>query len=256
MTLLLQRLRRLRWWLPLVAVVAALVAVVASYEVRSAVPPKISVADQAYAVATTSLLVDTQPSLLRDIEAVVPSLISRASVFAEVSQSTPVKAQIASLAGISADQFIVAAVTASDRARQAAGQGAVSPALAATGVVFSTLEEGPIVRVEARAATSALAQRLADAGSSALRSYVGEQVPDPRPSLQERDGEPTTLVLRPLGAVSTVIVPADDPLMRALALGAGAFVGLVVLLLLLDRLLIEYRASKVSTRLRHQQTEP
>jgi hypothetical protein len=230
----LKELWRRRLLVAAAAVVAALVAILAVYNVGVA-PPSISKRGHVEATGSIEILVDSAKSPIADVGRDLEPLTARAGVFARYIAGGNVIRLIARDTGIPADQIEVAGPV--PLPGEAAGAGAPPPHLLPYGIEIVQRDALPILNIATRAPTVPEARELAAAAPGAVRQIVT--------SIQQQQGIPENkrVTFRELGPAQAL------PVAEALGakMGGLIFVVLFALLLLLilgaPRLVAAWRAA-------------
>lgn len=248
---------RARWYLALIAVVVGvLVGVATLYHVGShGLTEKRSV----YHVGTAQLLVDTDPSALTSITGVQVGLAARAPYIAQYATSPSVTAAISQAFGhpvqiqaavSSAAQLGVANNTPSTKV--ITGSGSAS-------VVLKATSSDPAITISTQAGTLHAARALAVATVNSLRGALtslqkkqaAALAAKHRQALKNRtNGSSTTpatpgtttstplkIALRTIGAITATNTVSTPKKSHAILYGLGAFIVMLLLILVLDNLL-------------------
>jgi len=160
------------------ALLAALVAILATFQV-SLSPPSIAERTDASAAASIGILVDSARSPLADTRRDVTGLSARAGVLARVMAGGNVVREIAREAGVPVDQIAVSGPVPTPGETAAAGEAAVARPYE---ISFGQTGELPVIAVDTRAPSLAEAVALAAAAPDAVRRVVRE--------VQEQQGTP------------------------------------------------------------------
>jgi len=238
---ILNELWRRRIWVVVGIVVAGVIAMsvvfrLPSFEKKSTVT----------SAASTDVLVDTRTSALGSLAIDVTELTSRAAVYAGMIGTTEVKERIAKLADAPAEQIAVVDVTLGT---PAPSPGAVRPSTPAPpspgglGIVATTQEASPAIKIQALAPTPTAAERLADSAAKALISYVTEQ--------QERRALPAAerVVLRQLGSPQAVVQIDEVGNTKAIAAFIGVLLAWCLLVLIVGRTVTALRQLRAADEL-------
>lgn len=234
--LALKELWRRRLLVAAAAAVAALVAVLAVYDVGLA-PPSLSKRGHVEATGSIEILVDSAKSPIADVGRDLEPLTARAGVFARYIAGGNVIRLIAKDTGIPAKQIEVAGPV--PLPGEATGAGAPPPHLLPYGIEIVQRDALPILNVATRAPTVDEARELAAAAPTAVSQIVA--------SIQRQQGIPDNkrVTFRVLGPAQAA------PVAEALGAKVGAviFIVLFALLLLLilgaPRLVAAWRAAEV-----------
>jgi capsular polysaccharide biosynthesis protein len=225
----------------LAAIIAIAVAVVNTYAV-SLSPPSLDNKNIEYATASTQLLIDSPRSALADTRVDIAPLSRRAEIFGDFLDSAPVRDEIGRQLGAARRPIAViggstggstgSEPTADERNQQLVGEGRLQQ------VVFSTNADSPIINVLAQAPTVDEANALALASARAVVKFVDD--------LQRRLETPdvSQVDIRVLGQPRSALVNEGANLTVAVLTAAGLFLLLCLVILLVDRLTAELRASR------------
>lgn len=214
----LKELWRRRLLVTVAALLAALVAIVACFQV-SLSPPSVAQRSEASGAGSIGILVDSARSPLADTARDVTGLTARAGVLARVMAGGNVVREIAAKAGVPVNQIAVSGPVALPG--EAAGSGEASSALP-YGISFSQSGELPVIAVETRAPTVAEARALAAAAPDAIRRVVRTV------QAQQRTPAAKQVQFRDLGPAQAKVVEESS----------GARMALVVFLVVFGLLLL------------------
>ena len=237
----LAELWRLRALVVLAAVLAALAALAALYE-----PPGFEPRSFEAGLATTRILVDSSPSVLRNAAEDQTELADRAAIYARLATSDPLRERIAKLMGIpvsaiSAESPIDANGAPDGVEPGAERRGRQLVAEAAEYRLQLKAEVGlPIIGVDARAPTLAEAMRLADSVPMAVRGYLE--------SLHEAEPLPdlSAVSVRQLSKAAGGTEGHAAGMIVAALTAFTVFAALCMMILLGSRFLEAWRSSRVT----------
>lgn len=184
-----RRWRAATVWFPLLA---GILAGGLSLSGRALLPLR---AGSPYSEATTSLLVDSNPSAMADA-AVRSAPLERTPVFAYFEETAVMKQRIAALARLPESGFTILADTGAQTFPRDVPTYGLTPEAGATQVIVSASPLSPEIDIIADARTPSVAVRLATASEAALRQEVDllrrqGQVPVSE-SFAFRSGSPVT----------------------------------------------------------------
>lgn len=214
----LKELWRRRLLVTAAAVVAALVAIVACFQV-SVSPPSVAKRSEVSGAGSIGILVDSARSPLADTARDVTGLTARAGVLARVMAGGNVVREIAAKAGVPANQIAVSGPVALPG--EAVGSETAASSLP-YGISFSQTGELPVISVETRAPTVAEARALAAAAPDAIRRVVRKV------QVQQRTPAAKQVQFRDLGPAQAKVVEESS----------GARMALVVFLVVFALLLL------------------
>jgi hypothetical protein len=177
---ILKELWQRRALVALAAVLAAIVAVAAIYDIGFA-PPSLSKRDHVEASGSVEILIDSAKSPIADVARNLEPLTARAGVFARYIAGGNVIARIAKDTGIPFREIEVAGPA--PLPGEATGVSEPPPQLRPYGIEIAQRDELPILHVATRAPTVAEARALATAAPAAVRAIVSsiqekQQIPD------------------------------------------------------------------------------
>jgi FlaG/FlaF family flagellin (archaellin) len=167
---LLKELWKRRLWVALTIVLAAVIAVVAVYQV-SLKPPGLSKRSTVSAQGTSEVLVDSARSPIAGSKRDVEALATRAAVFARLMASGDIVKEIASEAGL--QPWEIQVTGPQPFPGEAPGISEVGETLP-YGLTYTQIGQLPIVSITSRAPTTAEARALAQAAPRALEQLVAK----------------------------------------------------------------------------------
>jgi hypothetical protein len=197
--LILKELWRKKLQVALAAVAAAVLAIVAVFNVSPS-PPFVSKRTESYAQGSIEILVDSARSPIADAQKDLTGLTSRAAVFARYMSGGDVIAKIAKANHLKPKQIDIEGTIALPSA--APGVEEPGPRLHPYGISVTSAGELPILTVVTRAPTVAVARGLATAAPRAIREEV-ETIQDQQETPQKQRVE-----FRVLGPSQAAVV--DD----------------------------------------------
>jgi len=172
LVLSLRALLRLRIYVAAGLVLALLLAVAVTFHVRLSLPPKLTSRQVRTWVANSVMLVDSQRSAIGDVNQGLDPLIPRATVYANLMTSPALVDLIGLAARVPGDEIAVSGPVGVNGQRPQHGATVPPRGSARYTLQLNTDETQPLIRVTARAPTSAAAVALANAAAAGLSSYV------------------------------------------------------------------------------------
>jgi hypothetical protein len=225
---------RLRLFVTLGFALAVALGSALTYEISLGVPPRFESRQYHVGVASASVLVDSPSSQVADLGdpqvAAGPGVLSaRAELLVNLLATSPLKEQIAELAGIS-PTLLITQVGSSDPAQKVATTESpgvtVKPTDPEANVLRLTLNDTvPIITFNAQSPTPASAARLSGAAVTELERYLAQA------AASEKVPHPRTLVIKRLGkAQASSQTRGHGPLLAAIVMIVLFGVWCVVLL--------------------------
>jgi hypothetical protein len=240
--LVLRELGRRRKWVGLGAVIAAIVAIVAVYQV-GLFPPSLHQRSLQYSTASTQVYVDSPDSSLGDVGENLQPLVDRSNVLARVLASPTLLNLIGADAGIPGGEIYATGPIEPNLTRYvqepSEGKRAFQVARETNPyrLEFDDDDIIPVIAIYSQAPTSSAAVRLANGAAKALSQYVS--------TLETGGGIPSRLrvTVRQLGVPTAAV--GDSGITKKL--GALIFVGVLLvwcgLILLVGRFIKSWQQS-------------
>jgi hypothetical protein len=254
--LLLRELGRKRKWVAAGVVVAVVVAIVAVYQVKGVLPPRLHARALQYSTASTEVYVDSPVSTLGDVGENLQPLVNVSNVMARVLASPTLLDLIGQDAGIPGGQIYATGPIEPNLTRFVQEPSEGKRAFQVTGetnpyrLEFDDDDVIPVISIYSQAPTSAEAVRLANGAAQALSQYassleVGEKVPTR-----------TRVTIRQLGVPTAAVADSGISKKLGLLIFVAVLIAWCALILLVDRFRRSWRESAQVEALRGELADP
>lgn len=235
---ILRELSRHRRWLALGVVLALAVGITTAYRPTLS-PPGLQDKSFQVGAAATSVVIDSRRSTIIDLAGQIDPLAQRADTYARYGASAPVRDLIAQKVDIPPEALVA---TAAGGGEAGAEQRAVELVEEDQSyrVAFEAVEGQPLIDIRAQAPRGGKAVDLANMAAASLSEHIQRQ--------QDSQNVPPArrVAVRQIGAAEGGVFNSGVNLTTAILAAIATFVGFCLLVLLLGRLLAEWRRSGAS----------
>jgi hypothetical protein len=232
---ILRELSRHRRWLALGVVLALVVGITTAYRPTLS-PPGLEDKSFQVGAGATSIVIDSRRSTIIDLAGTIDPLAQRAVTYARYGASAPVRDRIARKLDIPPEALV---------ANTGGGGEAGSEQRAAElveenqsyRVAFMAVEGQPLIDIRAQAPRGGTAVELANAAAASLSEHIQQQQDSQRVPSARR------VTVRQIGPAEGGVFSSGVNLTTAILATVATFIGFCLLVLLLVRLLAEWRRS-------------
>ena len=232
---ILTELSRHRRWLALGAVLALGVGITTAYRPTLS-PPGLQDKSFQVGAATTSVVIDSKRSTIIDLAGSIDPLAQRANTYARYGASAPVRDLIADKLDIRPEALVASAAGGGEPGSEGRAVELVEEDQSYR-VAFEAVEGQPLIDIRAQAPRGGKAVDLANMAAASLSEYIQRQqdsqsVPSPR-----------RVAVRQIGPAQGGVFNSGVNMTTAILAAVATFIGFCLLVLLIGRLLAEWRRS-------------
>lgn len=232
---ILRELSRHRRWLALGAVLALVVGTTTAYRPTWS-PPGLQDRSFQVGAGSTSVVIDSRQSTIIDLAGTVDPLAQRAETYARYGSSAPVRDRIARKVDIPPEALVATADAGGEVGSEQRASELVEEDQSYR-IAFTAVEGQPLIDITAQAPKGGTAVELADAAAASLSEYIQLQQDSQRIPAVRR------VTVRQIGPAEGGVFNSGVNLTTAILATVATFIGFCLLVLLLGRLLAEWRRS-------------
>ena len=235
---ILRELSRHRRWLALGVVLALVVGTTTAYRPTLS-PPGLQDKSFQVGAATTSVVIDSERSTIIDLAGALAPLVERAQTYARYGASAPVRDLIARKVDIPPEALVASATGGGEAGSERRAVELVEEEQSYR-VAFAAVEGQPLIDIRTQAPGGGEAVELANMAAASLSEHIQGQ--------QDRQNLPSArrVAVRQIGAAEGGVFNSGVNLTTAILASIATFVGFCLLVLLLGRLIAEWRRSGAS----------